>query len=285
MDMTQFVAGLPKVELHLHLVGSAAPETVLALARRHPDGGVPTEPEPLRRFYAFTGFPHFLDVYAQVNLLVRTGADVVTLIDGLAAQLAAATVRYAEVQVTPVRNRMAGISFDDLAPALTDGRTLALERHGVELGWIFDADAALGPPGAAETVAFAGSTAHCAARGRRWVEDPQETIGVPHQPPTWRADRHPARATQPTEGAISATVSQQQRRRHRYGEGQYPHVLHGFCGRPARAAATSGRKACDRAGGPTSFRHRRRCGAPDGVARPAYGAEVQVPGAAGSVLP
>jgi aminodeoxyfutalosine deaminase len=154
-DMKQFVAALPKAELHVHLVGSASPETVLALARRHPDGGVPTEPEALRRFYAFTGFQQFLDVYARVNLLVRTGADVVTLLDGLAAQLSASRVRYAEVQVTAVRNRMAGIGFDDLAQALVDGRRLAGERHGVELGWIFDADAALGPPGAMETVAFA----------------------------------------------------------------------------------------------------------------------------------
>ncbi|HEY7431628.1 MAG TPA: adenosine deaminase [Streptosporangiaceae bacterium] len=154
-DMTRFVAGLPKVELHLHLVGSAAPQTVLALARRHPDGGVPTEPEALARFYAFTGFQHFLAVYAQVNLLVRTGADVVILLEGLASQLAANQVRYAEVQVTPVRNRMAGISFDELAQALSDGRALASERHGVELGWIFDADGALGLPGAMETVSFA----------------------------------------------------------------------------------------------------------------------------------
>jgi aminodeoxyfutalosine deaminase len=151
----QFIAALPKVELHLHLVGSASPETVLALARRHPDGGVPTEPQALRRFYAFTGLEHFLDVYRQVNLLVRTDADVVALVDGLAALLAVARVRYAEVQVTPVRNRMAGIGYDDLAQALTDGRALASQRHGVELGWIFDADAALGPPGAAETVMFA----------------------------------------------------------------------------------------------------------------------------------
>ena len=107
--MAQFIAALPKTELHLHLVGSAAPETVLTLARRHPDGGVPTEPEALRQFYAFTSFPHFLDVYARVNLLVRTGADVLTLLGGLAAQLRANQVRYAEVQVTPVRNRMAGI--------------------------------------------------------------------------------------------------------------------------------------------------------------------------------
>src|ERR1700754_4667884 len=123
--MAAFVAALPKVELHLHLVGSASLDTVLALARRHPGRGVPTELAALREFYAFTDFRHFLDVYREVNLLVTTGADVVTLLAGLAAELASRTVRYAEVQVTPVRNRMAGISYDDLAQALVDGRELA----------------------------------------------------------------------------------------------------------------------------------------------------------------
>ncbi|QYN40803.1 adenosine deaminase [Pseudonocardia sp. DSM 110487] len=153
--MAAFVAALPKVELHLHLVGSASLDTVLALARRHPDGGVPTDRDELRRFYAFTDFPHFLTVYHRVNLLVTTGADIVTLLEGLAAELALRSARYAEVQVTPVRNRMAGISYADLAAALADGRALARERHGVELGWVFDADATLGPAGAEETVDFA----------------------------------------------------------------------------------------------------------------------------------
>lgn len=150
-----FVAALPKVELHLHLVGSASLDTVLALARRHPDGGVPTDREELRRYYTFTDFPHFLTVYHRVNLLVTTGADVVTLLEGLAAELAVRSARYAEVQVTPVRNRMAGIGYADLAAALADGRAVARERHGVELGWVFDADATLGPAGAEETVDFA----------------------------------------------------------------------------------------------------------------------------------
>ncbi len=150
-----FVAALPKVELHLHLVGSASLDTVLALARRHPDGGVPTDREELRRFYAFTDFPHFLNVYRRVNQLVTTAADVITLLEGLAAELAARTVRYAEVQVAPVRNHMAGIGYPDLAAALTDGRTLARERHGVALGWVFDADSSLGPAGAEATVDFA----------------------------------------------------------------------------------------------------------------------------------
>ena len=47
MDITEFVAALPKAELHLHLVGSAAPETVLTLARRHP-----AEPDALREYVA-----------------------------------------------------------------------------------------------------------------------------------------------------------------------------------------------------------------------------------------
>jgi aminodeoxyfutalosine deaminase len=154
-EVAEFVAALPKVELHLHLIGAAPPETVLALARRHPDGGVPAEPEALRAFSEFTSFPHFLDVYREVNLLVRTGADVVTLIDGLAARLAASRVRYAEVQVTSAWNRKAGIAPADLAHALTDGRALARERHGVELGWIFDSDGLLGLEGMDETLRFA----------------------------------------------------------------------------------------------------------------------------------
>jgi aminodeoxyfutalosine deaminase len=150
-----FVAALPKAELHLHLVGCADPDTVLALARRHPDAGVPTEPAALRRFYAFSGFRHFLNVYSTVTTLIRTGADLLILLDGLGAQLAACNVRYAEVQVGPVRHRAAGISFGELAEALTEGRECVRSRHGVELAWIIDANTADGPPGAEQTWEFA----------------------------------------------------------------------------------------------------------------------------------
>ncbi|HJY02564.1 MAG TPA: hypothetical protein VJ351_17295, partial [Streptosporangiaceae bacterium] len=86
--MDSFIDELPKVELHLHLVGSASVPTVLELARRYPAGngvppgsevplgsgvppgsGVPrTEPE-LRAFFEFRDFPHFAEVYAAVSAL------------------------------------------------------------------------------------------------------------------------------------------------------------------------------------------------------------------------
>jgi aminodeoxyfutalosine deaminase len=109
----------------------------------------------LQSFYAFTDFPHFLEVYAKVSSLVRTGEDVLTLLDGLGAQLAASTVRYAEIQVGPLRHRDAGISFAELSEALCAGHTAVAAQHGVELGWIIAADAAHGPPGARQALQFA----------------------------------------------------------------------------------------------------------------------------------
>ncbi|WP_189221853.1 adenosine deaminase [Saccharothrix coeruleofusca] len=136
--MRSFIAELPKVELHVHLVGSASPATVLALARRHPDGGVPTDEAELLEFYEFTGFDHFIDVYAKVSDLVTTGDDVAALVLGLAEDLARNAVRYAEVTVTATSHLRAGIAPDELDEALERSRARARVEHGVELAWVFD---------------------------------------------------------------------------------------------------------------------------------------------------
>jgi aminodeoxyfutalosine deaminase len=142
--MQQFISALPKAELHVHLVGSASIDTVLELANRHPDRGVPTERAALRSFYEFTDFAHFIEVYIKVNSLLTTGADITALVVGVAADLAANQVRYAEVTVTPVPHLALGIEPDELAEALTVGRTRARAEHGVELAWVFDIAGSLG---------------------------------------------------------------------------------------------------------------------------------------------
>jgi len=134
----EFVRGLPKAELHLHLQGAASVPTVLELARRHPQVGVPTEPAQLRDFYAFTDFAHFIEVYNSVNRLVRTAADVQALVTGLGRDLTGTQVRYAEVTVTPDSHLMMGIAPEAIADALNAGRAQVLADHGVELAWIFD---------------------------------------------------------------------------------------------------------------------------------------------------
>lgn len=154
-DITAFVSALPKVELHLHLLGSASIDTVLELARRYPDGGVPTAPERLAKFYEFRDFPHFLEVYDAVNDLVRTGEDVRTLIRGLARDAVGSNVRYAEVTVTARSQLRRGLDADELTEALDRGRRDALERYGVRLNWVIDIPGESGQDAAWETVAYA----------------------------------------------------------------------------------------------------------------------------------
>jgi aminodeoxyfutalosine deaminase len=149
-----FVAEVPKVELHVHLVGSAAPATVLTLSRRSPERGVPTGLDDLRAFYAFRDLAHFLEVYGAVNSLVQTSDDVVTLVDGLTDDLVVQRVRYAEVTVTPWPHTAAGLAYPALVEGLDEGRRRAAAR-GVELAWCFDVAAHLEPGNGALTARWA----------------------------------------------------------------------------------------------------------------------------------
>ncbi|MGH1563151.1 adenosine deaminase [Mumia sp. DW29H23] len=148
-----FVHALPKAELHVHLLGAASPETVLGLARRHPQVGVPTEIEELREFYRFRDFAHFIEVYIQTNQLVTTPQDVEDLVAGVGADMAAQNVRYAELTVTPDSQLLMGIAPDELAEALLGGRARAREA-GVELAWIFDIPGELGLESGERTIAW-----------------------------------------------------------------------------------------------------------------------------------
>jgi aminodeoxyfutalosine deaminase len=148
----QFIAGLPKVELHVHLVGSASVDTVLELARRHPNQGVPTRRADLEQFYQFRDFARFIDVYMAVNGLVRTAEDVAALTFGVAGELAAQQVRYAELTVTPDAHLLVGIEPDGLAAALTSARERARDVLGVELAWIFDIAGELGVASGERTI-------------------------------------------------------------------------------------------------------------------------------------
>jgi aminodeoxyfutalosine deaminase len=149
-DVNELIA-LPKADLHVHLVGSAAPHTVASLAARYPDVGVPTDADELREFYAFRDFAHFIDVYLLVSRLVREPADIGTMVGGLAADMTAQGTGYAEVTVTPVAHLRAGIGFGELAEALDVGAKAA-RAAGIELAWVYDISGDDGKEGARLTL-------------------------------------------------------------------------------------------------------------------------------------
>lgn len=143
-DLTGFIAGLPKVELHVHHVGSATPEAVARLAARHAGTTrVPADPALLAEYFTFTGFAHFVEVYLSVVDLIRDAEDVAALTYDVGAGLAAQGVRYAEVTLSPYSHVTRGIAAEAYCEAVEDGRRRAARDHGVEMRWCFDIP---GPP-------------------------------------------------------------------------------------------------------------------------------------------
>jgi aminodeoxyfutalosine deaminase len=137
--LDDFIAGLPKVELHVHHVGSAAPETVARLAARHAGRTpVPADPDLLADYFQFTDFAHFIEVYLSVVDLIRDAEDVVTLTYDIAAGLAAQQVRYAELTLTPYSSVVRGIPAEAYCEAIEDARQRAGRDHGIALRWCFD---------------------------------------------------------------------------------------------------------------------------------------------------
>ena len=154
-DLTAFIADLPKAELHVHHVGSASPRIVSELAQRHP-GTVPSDPDELTRFFEFTDFAHFIEVYLAVVDLIRTPEDVRLLTYEVAREMAEVQrVRYAELTVTPHTSVLTGIPIEAFTEAIEDARVAAERDQGIVLRWIYDIPGELGLPGADATLAYA----------------------------------------------------------------------------------------------------------------------------------
>jgi aminodeoxyfutalosine deaminase len=161
-DLSSFIAGLPKAELHVHHVGSASPAIVSELAMRHP-GVVPIDPEELRRFFEFRDFAHFVDVYLAVVALVRTDEDIRYLTYEVGRELATTQqVRYAELTCTPYTSVLPddpdhGIPIEAYTEAIEDARLAAERDFGIVLRWIYDIPGESGMPAADATLSFAAN--------------------------------------------------------------------------------------------------------------------------------
>jgi aminodeoxyfutalosine deaminase len=200
-SVERFLARVPKVELHLHLVGSASPETLALLAERHPDAGVSGDPDELRDLFTFYDFPHFIEVYELVNGLVRTPDDVADLVEGAARDLASHQVRWCEMTVTPYMNARQGLAHGAVVEGLDDGRRRA-RALGVEFAWVYDIPGQFGQDAARETLrvaldeppdgligfGLAGAEAGVDRRAFAWAFDQARAAGLASLPHAGEGD-------------------------------------------------------------------------------------------------
>jgi adenosine deaminase len=154
--LAEFIAGLPKAELHVHHVGSASPRIVAELAARHAGSSpVPADEEKLAEYFVFSDFAHFIEVYLSVVDLIRDAEDVWTLTYEVARELAGQQVRYAELTLTPYSSVVRGIPAPAYCEAVEDARRRAAADFGLDLRWCFDIPGEAGVPAADLTLEIA----------------------------------------------------------------------------------------------------------------------------------
>ncbi len=139
MSLHDYIAAVPKAELHVHLEGSIAPATLLMLAKRHRvDLPAHTE-EGLRNWYRFRDFHHFIEVYVAITKCLRTVEDFELIVYEFGADMARQNIRYAEVTFSPSTHLwINGVDQDVWFTGLTEGRRRVKASFGCEINWVFD---------------------------------------------------------------------------------------------------------------------------------------------------
>ena len=132
------IARTPKVELHVHLEGSARPETLLALARRNGVALPAADVAGLHAWYQFRDFPHFITVIDVICDCIITADDLTLLVRELGADAAAQGTRYLEVTTTTNARLRRGLALDDQLAALVTGADEAARQYGVRMQFIVD---------------------------------------------------------------------------------------------------------------------------------------------------
>lgn len=131
MNAPDFIAGLPKAELHLHIEGSLEPELMFALAKRNKVAIPFDSVEAVRAAYSFSNLQDFLDIYYAGANVLRVEQDFYDLADAYFARAAADGVVHAEIFFDPQTHTDRGIPFQVVADGLLSAMREAEARHGV----------------------------------------------------------------------------------------------------------------------------------------------------------
>jgi len=111
-SLQQFIDGLPKVELHLHIEGTLEPELLFALARRN-NVRIPFKTvAEVRNAYQFSSLQHFLDMYYLGMEVLQKEQDFFDLTWAYLDRVAKQNVAHVEIFFDPQAHTERGVKFE-----------------------------------------------------------------------------------------------------------------------------------------------------------------------------
>jgi aminodeoxyfutalosine deaminase len=138
MSIDRFLLHLPKVELHVHLEGAMRPAVLLELARRNGIELPARDEAGLKRWFRFTDFEHFVQVYLACSRALRGPEDFQLLTLDFLAEQAYQNVVYTEAHFTISTHLANGANGGEVLAAMAEAIADGERRYGVVLRLIPD---------------------------------------------------------------------------------------------------------------------------------------------------
>lgn len=138
--MGQFVRGLPKAELHLHIEGTLEPELAFRLAAKHAVRLRYGTIEELRRAYQFSGLQSFLDLYYAGADILRDEEDFYLLADAYMRKAHAQGVVHVEPFFDPQTHAARGVAMSTMLSGLRRAQLGTLARNSIEASLLAPAE-------------------------------------------------------------------------------------------------------------------------------------------------
>lgn len=130
-DITSFIEGLPKAELHLHIEGTLEPEAMFEIATRNGVRLRYASVEALRVAYEFKDLQDFLDLYYQGCAALREEQDFYDLTRAYLTKARRQNVLHAEIFFDPQAHTRRGVPFSTVIEGIHRARFEAEDKLGI----------------------------------------------------------------------------------------------------------------------------------------------------------
>jgi adenine deaminase len=128
-----FINGMPKAELHLHIEGTLEPEMMFEMAERNKVSLPYSSVDELKNAYNFSNLQDFLDIYYQGTNVLLNEQDFYDLTYSYLTKAHAENVVHAEVFFDPQTHTTRGISFPQIICGITSAISDARNNYGISV--------------------------------------------------------------------------------------------------------------------------------------------------------
>ncbi|MGY5854895.1 MAG: adenosine deaminase [Candidatus Thorarchaeota archaeon] len=132
MDILEAICAIPKVELHVHIVGSIRPETLLSIIETDGIKAPYTSTEQIAKRFEYTDFLNFIIAYMEIVDYIVDERHFEQITYEMLENCAENNVHYVEASFSPRDHLPRGLTFDKMSESINSGIQRAKKDFGIE---------------------------------------------------------------------------------------------------------------------------------------------------------